>query len=242
MPAASAATNQRQTLEETSMSTSITRRGTIALAAATALMLAAFAAPQADASTLYACVKKNGTARFVSKTVKCKKGEKRLSWNTEGPAGKNGANGTNGTNGTNGKDGAPGLNGAVAGYSVSQSGFINITAEQRLIVSKTLPAGHYLVSAKVETSAAGKSIGLIETQCELFDGSPLDESQWIGVTSEFIPGTFLASSTLPMQTVLDVTKPTAVQVWCETQLNKVTSGEVTASQGQLFAVQTGSNS
>jgi hypothetical protein len=228
------------------MYTSIIQRGTVALAAAGALMLATFAAaPQADASTLYACVKKNGTARFVSKKVKCKKGETKLSWNTEGPAGKNGtngANGTNGTNGTNGKDGGPGLNGAVAGYSVSQSGFIDITAEEQLIISKTLPAGHYLVSAKVETSAAGKSAGLIETKCELFDGSLLDESQWIGVTSEFIAGTFLASSTLPMQTVLDVTKPTTVQVWCETQLNKVISGEVTASKGQLFAVQTSSNS
>ncbi len=82
------------------------------LAVVGVLMLAALAAaPQADASTLYACVKKGGTAHIFTKAPKCKKGETKISWNTTGPAGKNGSNGTdgtNGTNGTNGKEGAPG--------------------------------------------------------------------------------------------------------------------------------------
>jgi hypothetical protein len=227
------------------MTASTNRRRPLVLAAtAGALLLAAFAAaPQAQAATIYACVKKKGgTARFVSKSAKCKKGESKISWNSEGPAGKNGASGASGASGANGKDGAPGANGAVAGYSVSQGAPINITGEEQLILSKTLPAGHYLVSAKVETAIAGKSAALVETKCELFDGVTLDASQWIGVTSEFILSTFLATSTLPLQTVLDITKPTSIQVWCETQLNKVTSGEVTASDGRLFAVQTSSNS
>jgi hypothetical protein len=89
------------------------RRVTAAILAAGALLLAAFAiAPTAGAATLYACVKKNGTAHIYAKKPKCKKHESKLSWNTEGAAGRNGSNGlnglngvgTNGTNGTNGKD------------------------------------------------------------------------------------------------------------------------------------------
>ncbi len=72
-------------------------------------MLSAFvAAPQANAATIYACVKKNGTARFVTKKAKCKKKESKLSWNSEGPAGKNGLNGANGKDGAQGKEGPAG--------------------------------------------------------------------------------------------------------------------------------------
>ena len=88
------------------------RRGTALLIVCAAIVVAVLAAsPQAGASTLYACVKKNGSAHIYAKKPKCKKHEKKLSWNTEGPAGKNGLNGTNGSNGTNGKNGTNGVNG-----------------------------------------------------------------------------------------------------------------------------------
>ncbi|HWG07456.1 MAG TPA: hypothetical protein VN672_00455 [Solirubrobacteraceae bacterium] len=97
------------------MSTSLTRRGTLLVAAATISLFAALAtASQAGAATYYACVKKNGSAHVYAKKPKCKKGESKLSWNSRGPAGKdgvsgkNGANGSNGLNGTNGKEGPPG--------------------------------------------------------------------------------------------------------------------------------------
>lgn len=99
------------------MSTATNRRTLIVLAAIAALLTAAFAAaPQAEASSLFACVKKSGNARIFSKKPKCKKGETKLSWNSQGPAGKNGVNGINGVgkegppgkNGTNGSDGLPG--------------------------------------------------------------------------------------------------------------------------------------
>jgi hypothetical protein len=98
------------------MSILITRRCMAVLVATGALLVGALAAaPLAEAGTVYACVKKNGTPRFLTaKKPKCKKGDLKLSWNIEGVAGKNGtngsngANGKNGTNGTNGKDGAPG--------------------------------------------------------------------------------------------------------------------------------------
>jgi hypothetical protein len=82
------------------------------LAASGALLLTALAAaPAADAGTIYACVKKNGSARFVKKSTKCKKGESKLSWNSEGPAGKAGPQGLQGTPGTEGKAGSEGKTG-----------------------------------------------------------------------------------------------------------------------------------
>lgn len=88
------------------MSKSLMRRGAIGSAVAASLLVAVLiVAPSAEASKLYACVTKKGTARVFTKAPKCKKGEKKLSWNAAGVAG---ANGGNGANGANGKEGAPG--------------------------------------------------------------------------------------------------------------------------------------
>jgi hypothetical protein len=95
------------------MSTSITSRGIALITAAAISLLAAFAmASQADAATLYACVKKEGgSMRLVSQRTKCnRKSERKVSWSTTGPAGHNGANGADGKNGTNGANGANGQN------------------------------------------------------------------------------------------------------------------------------------
>jgi hypothetical protein len=91
------------------MSTSIARRSAAVLGAAGALLFGALAvAPEAGAATLYACVKKNGTARVFAKKPRCKKGETKLSWNAEGRPGRNGRNGLNGLNGLNGTNGTNG--------------------------------------------------------------------------------------------------------------------------------------
>src|SRR5690348_5420008 len=102
------------------MSTPTLRRMLMALFAAAALMVGVLAgASAANAKTLYACVKKNGSAHVFCKKPKCKKGESKLSWNTSGPAGKNGANGSNGANGANGAGGAPGQPQSAVAFNVS---------------------------------------------------------------------------------------------------------------------------
>ncbi|HEX4435852.1 MAG TPA: hypothetical protein VH061_03560 [Solirubrobacteraceae bacterium] len=104
------------------MSTLTARRGLLTLAVASALLVGSFAvAASASASTLYACVKKSGSAHVFAKKPKCKKGETKLSWSATGPAGKNGANGSNGANGTNGKDGAPGQPQKAVSFNVSSN-------------------------------------------------------------------------------------------------------------------------
>jgi hypothetical protein len=95
------------------MSRRSTRRAVTLLAAAGALLSVAFAAvPQADAATLYACVKKEGgSMRLVGEKTRCRRRvERKVSWNTNGPAGKNGATGKNGANGANGTNGTSGTN------------------------------------------------------------------------------------------------------------------------------------
>jgi hypothetical protein len=95
------------------MSRRITRRTITLLAGASLLLTLSFAAaPQADAATLYACVKKEGgSMRLVGENTRCRRrSERKVSWNTNGPAGKNGANGKSGANGSNGAAGTNGTN------------------------------------------------------------------------------------------------------------------------------------
>jgi len=96
------------------MSKRITRRGLTVLAAAGALLTVDFvAAPPADASTIYACVKKkSGAVHIVSRRAKCRKSEFKLSWNTTGKNGTNGKDGKNGKNGATGSQGLAGKEGA----------------------------------------------------------------------------------------------------------------------------------
>ncbi|HEV7527741.1 MAG TPA: hypothetical protein VGO29_02485 [Solirubrobacteraceae bacterium] len=113
------------------------------------------AAPQAQASSLFACVKKSGAARVFSKKPKCKKGETLLSWNSQGPAGKNGIkgiNGTNGKDGTNGKEGTAGKEGkeGVAGQP-----------QKAVIFSATLAASFESPPSAALFSLAGASAKLV---------------------------------------------------------------------------------
>lgn len=106
------------------MSQSINWRALATLTSGAALTVsAALATPrQADAATLYACIKKNGNARLFSRRPKCKRHESRLSWNTSGPAGRNGLNGSNGAPG---KDGAAGRDGAAGKDGVNGKDGLN---------------------------------------------------------------------------------------------------------------------
>ena len=92
------------------MSTFNIRGALVVLTAAGALLLGALAAaPQAEAQTIHACVKKKGGAvRIVGAKTKCKKGETKLSWNTTGPAGITGLAGLPGATGATGATGAMG--------------------------------------------------------------------------------------------------------------------------------------
>jgi hypothetical protein len=95
----------------------------VGLLTAIAMLLAGSAA---QASTIYACKKKSGSLRLVSKKAKCKRGESKIAWNTTGPAGAKGTNGTNGSNGANGASGKEGAEGTALGYAhISPTGVVD---------------------------------------------------------------------------------------------------------------------
>jgi hypothetical protein len=139
------------------------RSGTLVLVAVAALLVSAFAAvPAAQASTIYACVSKSGTAHvFTKKPKKCKsKKEKLVSWNTAGPAGQNGANGSNGTNGTNGKEGVAGQPQKAAAFNKTiASAGSSVSLFTLGEVSVKLSCGNFIVNiATLEGSAPTGSL------------------------------------------------------------------------------------
>jgi hypothetical protein len=83
------------------------------IGALTASAFGAFSA--ASPQKITACAKKKGRSKGLLRLAsKCKKGERRVSWNVKGPAGANGAQGAPGTNGAAGAAGTPGTPGADA--------------------------------------------------------------------------------------------------------------------------------
>jgi hypothetical protein len=83
-----------------------------ALLAGTALPLVGLAgAPAANASTIYACVKRSGAVRLVARTSRCRFRESKIAWNTRGPAGARGPTGPRGAGGAKGDKGATGTAG-----------------------------------------------------------------------------------------------------------------------------------
>lgn len=130
------------------------------LAAATCLLVALSSAA-ASAATITACVAtKTGVTRIVSAKAHCRRGERKLSWSTTGPAGKNGAAGANGANGAEGK---PGASGQGPVYATSDSESVKVGASETTLLTKTIPPGTYSISAKADvgSESATEAVALI---------------------------------------------------------------------------------
>ncbi len=86
-------------------------------AATTIAATALIAVPPAQAASYKACAnKQTGEMRLVLKGKKCKKGEKKLKWNSTGPTGPAGAPGPQGLPGAQGPQGAAGVTGPPGAY------------------------------------------------------------------------------------------------------------------------------
>ncbi len=94
------------------------RTGALVALLTAAVLFAALAANAGAAQLVgkngqvYACYKAKGkhkgAVHLVAKKGKCRKGEKKISWNVSGPAGKTGESGESGSNGESGSSGATG--------------------------------------------------------------------------------------------------------------------------------------
>ena len=146
------------------LSVTNTRIRATALTAALVAALAAtllLAPAGAGAATIKACAnKKTGAVRVISGKKKCKKSEKKLTWNTKGVAG------TNGTNGTNGANGAPGQPQSIQRFDATLPNDGNPTA---------------LFSASGVTYSFKCSFALVLNIGELFADAASGESYGSGV-------------------------------------------------------------
>jgi hypothetical protein len=183
-----------------------------------------------SSNTIKACVAKKSGNLYQAK--KCKKGDKKLKWNIQGPQGATGATG------------AAGANGAVAGYSAVQSGSQNITANSSYtnILTEALPAGSYIADATALLAAAHSSGGQgASTSCQLTDGTNTDTSQVAGAMGAvflFFTHAGTASLSLPVSS----TGPVTLTLRCRNDLNAPPAGySVSVSNAKISAVQTSAN-
>jgi hypothetical protein len=208
------------------------------------LAASALAAAPAGAATVYVCAKaKGGTVRIVGRSASCHRGEHKLSLGT-GPAGPQGLQGKEGSQGKEGAAGHNGADGAVAGYFASHEAPVLFTAAAEVsIVSKTIPAGNYIVFGKTAVFSGAEGGVFAGAQCELRDGAnTLDTAVWMQLLP-FLGGTFYGgSTTLPLQAALSTTAPSTLSILCSDRSPDLANQYVDAAYAQLEAIQTSRNS
>jgi hypothetical protein len=131
---------------------------------------------------------------------------------------------------------------ALAGYSATQSGSQDITANTSFttIISKSLPAGTFMVSGKALLSADNTdNAQAASEQCRLNTGSATDVAQVVGPTGTV----FLFHRNVgTVSMALPVTGPVTVTLQCKNDLTAPPAGwALSVSQAKIIAVQTSSN-
>ena len=197
----------------------------------------------ASGGTIAACVSHKGGTLYEA--AKCKSHDTKLTWNIQGPAGTNGTNGTNGVNGTpgmNGTNGTDGTTSTLAGYSATATG-IDFTAatssSPATIGTLSLPAGSFMVNAKVQVNATSSGQGAILVYCTLADGSAADHAELLQQLTNIL-GSEGASSSMPMNFPLTSTGASTVTLSCY-GVNTGASGTLSANNVTIEAVQTTTN-
>ena len=153
----------------------------IGAAAATAALVAAaipaIAAATTSTVTFFACVTNStGAIKIVGKTTSCGTGKHKISWNNIGPPGPRGATGPKGPQGPAG---------VVNGFIDNSSGAALSNTSLTTVGTLPLPAGKFLVTAKVDALIGTSNNGDDVVSCDLTasNGATLDTT---GVT--LIPG------------------------------------------------------
>ncbi|MCY7348537.1 MAG: hypothetical protein LH614_20300 [Pyrinomonadaceae bacterium] len=116
----------------------------------------AFASIPGANGVIHVCYNKNGDSslRVIDSTARCRSNEIAFNFNQTGPQGLQGLQGLQGAPGADGATGAPGpagMNGRSEAYFAPQILQIPlILAGTRTLLSKNVPAGSYVINAKVE--------------------------------------------------------------------------------------------
>jgi hypothetical protein len=170
------------------------RRWPVAVVALLALAVASVSALAAagGGSTISSCVKKKGgSIRIVRASTRCRRNERKLAWNTIGPAGPRGLRGftgARGATGATGSAGAAGVNGAANGFvdenppPVGERLALSVSEKPSVVATLKLPAGHYVVQGDVHLARAGVTEGTKVT-CHLEGNGEVLDQGTIDVTS-----------------------------------------------------------
>jgi hypothetical protein len=127
------------------------RRLPAILLAVLALVIAggagALAAGRGGSSTITVCVHKHGGTLY-RRAGTCHRNDKQLSWNKQGPQGRPGPQGSQGPEGPQGPDGPGATVSATHAFSAALGSEVTLGVGTP-VLSMTLPAGSYVLSASV---------------------------------------------------------------------------------------------
>jgi hypothetical protein len=178
------------------------------------------------AKKITVCVKKSGGTLYSAK--KCARGDKKLSWNKAGVAGPAGADG------------------AVAGYSATQTGSLVINNNhnvQNTVLTKNLPAGSYVINSTLVMAASDDTNdSFASVECRLTAGSSFNSSKW----NERLGGIVIlwaATNTLSNTLAYTSTNPFTVTLSCaDLHTADQANFTETVTNAAITAVQTSGNS
>jgi hypothetical protein len=120
-----------------------------------------------SAGKLQACVNEQGTIKLLKAGQRCKKGQKAVSWNQEGPAGPRGAQGAAGAAGTTGAAGPAGAAGPRG-----QDAFTHVVI--RRAVKAGFVTGDEIVKCNAGEIAIGGGVTSGSTAAKVWATAPLD--------------------------------------------------------------------
>ncbi len=217
---------------------------TVALLAA--LGGAAWAAIPGPAGIIHGCYSRHGGQLRVINTsthARCRRREVELNWSETGPPGPRGGGGPRGLRGFTGARGATGPAGTAGGvgpqgpsnaYAASETNAVTLAASGRSVLSLSVPAGSYVVTASVDIANEDSSPGATEKVACVINAVPSgggEEASGIA-TVPFVDG-LTGEQTVPLDGSWTLSAPETLELFC-TQLS---AGATAASLARIDAVQ-----
>jgi hypothetical protein len=211
------------------------------------LVTIAYASIPGSDGVIYGCFKKSGgSLRVIDRSVtNCNKDETLISWNQTGPEGPQGPQGLQGLQGPQGETGPQGPAGpegpqgpagpqGVSGITTAtfawQTTPMRVGDSLAQVLSKTLPAGNWVVVANVSLNSAGV-IDVRGAGCELRNGAiPIGASRW--GTFIFNDDTYKGTWAVAMNGGAALPNGGVVSLWC----NSLNGGDVFNAQMMILQV------
>ncbi len=206
------------------------------VALAVALGGAAWAAIPTAEGVIHGCYnKRSGQLRVINTAAhaRCGRKEAELNWEEFGPPGPRGGGGARGATGPAGPTGPQGPSNA---YAASQSGSLALSGTAKSVLSSSLPAGKYVLSASVKITNTNEGAGEPSEQatCAIKAVPALSSTPEASATVPSVNRSE-ASETVPLDGTLSLSAPETLELSCM-QVSSAPDA-TTASQAQIDAVQ-----